>query len=184
MNASPCKPLTFVCLFVASLLSTSSLAEIYKSIDKQGNVSYSDSPSSSAEAVKLPPLPVLHIKPSPQIPALTKEKTAPSEALSPYQSLIIKKPLNDEAFQSSSGEINVALSMQPELFADDSIVITLDGRTVYQGTAGAMALNDVARGTHTLQASIVNKKGKALIQSKAVIFHLLKPSLLHRPSTP
>lgn len=174
------KRFSFLLLCAACFLSSNSSAEIYKSVDKQGNVSYSDSPSPAAETIKLPPVPVLHIDPSPRLPSLSKDKQSSVEE-SAYQSLSIQQPVNEEALQSGSGELSVVLSLQPDLSEDDALVVTMDGREAYKGRASTFTLNEIARGTHTLQASIVNKEGKQLIQSKTVIFHLQRPSLLLRP---
>lgn len=182
MQSFSLKRLSISLLCAVSFLSTNSSAEIYKSVDKQGNVSYSDSPSPAAETIKLPPTPLLHIEPSPGLPSLSKDKQSSVEELSAYQSLSIQQPMNEEALQSGSGELSVALSVQPDLSEDDVFVLTIDGHEVYKGRASAFTLNEIARGSHSLQARIVNKQGQSLIQSKAVIFHLQRPSVLFRPN--
>ena len=45
-------------------------------------------------------------------------------------------------------------------------------------TGGEMFLTNVERGTHTLQAEVVNRAGNTLFASQAVTFHVHEPSRL------
>ena len=64
--------------------------------------------------------------------------------------------------------------LKPELKKGDSIVILLDGSKIGKGSSTSMQLANLPRGTHTIQAAVVDSKGNQLIQSNEVSFHLLR----------
>ena len=47
-------------------------------------------------------------------------------------------------------------------------VVTLDGKDVYSGTSTITALTNLDRGTHTINAKIVDSSGKVMITSATV----------------
>jgi len=170
-------------LSVIFLLATStSQAAIYKTVDSQGNVSYSDTYSTQSEQINLPPAPIVRITPSPKItPTVGSNENQPAEAAR-YQSLEINEPNNDASIYNNAGDVTVSLSLQPELSSGDIISVSVDGKEVYKGTASTTTLSNIDRGTHTVRAVIFDSKGRPLISSKALTFHLHKQSVLLNPN--
>lgn len=165
------------------LVSSTSQAAIYKTVDSQGNVSYSDHYSTQSEQIQLPPTPTVRITPSPKTTSTIKsDKNQPTKATI-YQSLEINEPKNDASIRNNAGDVTVSLSFQPELFFGDIISISVDGKEVYKGTASTTTIGNIDRGTHTVRAVIFNNKGKPLISSKTFTFHLHKQSVLLNPNT-
>ena len=151
-------------------------AAAYKSVDKDGNVSYSDSPGKSAEKLNLPPLPVINISPSPEIGLSPKQKKTQEQQT--YSQLIFEQPKNDETIRSNAGNILVKLLIEPELQENHTILLKSNGKDVAQSKLNTFTLQHLDRGTHTLQASIINADGKTLRSSETITLHLHRHSQL------
>ena len=147
-------------------------AKIYKWTDNQGNVTYSDSPRQGAQVLDLP------TEPAGIIPA--KRTPPPGRPPGPaYGTLILASPSEGQILQDPSGRVSVSLAVEPPLRVSqgDAIRLKLDGQTVEpRYTEGEVAIPDVPRGTHTLQAEVVNPAGTVLIASASVTFHVHEPS--------
>lgn len=167
-------------------------ATIYKSIGPDGQVIYSDQPQPGAKEIELPP----EVPPSP--PSVIAPEPTPTMGKTPgkvretptltekppvtgYNKLAIIKPENDEAVRANNGVVDVDLALEPALDtkAGHQIAVTLDGKELPDIPASTQfQLNNVDRGTHSLQAQIIDAEGKVLARSNTVTFHLQRISAL------
>jgi hypothetical protein len=154
---------------------------VYESKDKEGAV-FSDRPSPGARPIDLPPPNVIEVPRTPQ------QQSAPAAAAKPaapaYTSLAIAAPRNQDTIHSNTGEFDVSVRTVPALraTAGHTFRVRLDGNLLPQGyrsptlrvTAadwqGAARADD--DGEHTLQVTIVDKAGAALIESAPVSFQV------------
>lgn len=157
---------------ISTTFSVESLhAEIYVWTDENGNKVYGDEPKKSdhAKPVELEPLTIL------QFPKAKDEVLgdAPQTTNNPYTAFTITSPVADETIRDNSGSVSLSLSIEPSLVADHKIQIYLDG-SPYQSPQSNLSftLSDVARGTHTVSASVLDESGKSLMQAQGVSFHL------------
>jgi hypothetical protein len=163
------------------LLTHSATAEIYKWVDKNGNVHYSDEEVDGSEQVKLTkgnsyaPVETTTAQPSAQ-----EKIEAPT-----YTAISITKPSLNETIRDNNGNIAVAIDLAPALRPGNSITLFMDDKELLKGkTQTGFTLNNVDRGSHTLRASVVDKNGAVLISSKSVIFHLHRAIIRKKDSTP
>jgi hypothetical protein len=162
-------------LITAVLLATQVQAEIYKTIDADGNVLYTDQPLEGAKPITLP-------KPSVYTPGPLATPAGPpsqeEDAGTAYTALSISTPAQDETFFNSEGLVQVQLDLEPalDLTAGHKMVVDMDGtRMVSTGTS--YSLGNIERGSHTIRAEVVDRNGKPLITSAPVTFHFRQPSL-------
>lgn len=164
---------------IAVLLSPFSVnAEIYTWTEKDGTVVFSDQSHENASEVTLAP-PSSFDAPSTTNNTNSKNKTPAAKAR--YKKLTILKPENDVAIRSNNGNITIELAVSPALQSSigHRLVVTLDGKIVVAPTSTLNhSLNNLDRGTHTLQASIEDINGKVLLNSDAITFHILRHSKL------
>lgn len=164
--------------FVLWFLSSSNVhAELYKKIDEQGNVTYSDVPSGKAKPVQLPGLttygtPALHKQPV-KTPA-----DAAKAAAANYTALALVSPANEDTLRENSGTVAVKVTLAPPLDsqAGHKLVVVLDKKPVAEAQATEVSLKDVERGTHTLKVQIADAKGLVLKESTEVTFQLHRGS--------
>ena len=82
--------------------------------------------------------------------------------------------------RSNAGSLAVRVRVDPELQEGHRLQLLLDG--VAQGSASRkpeFRLENIDRGTHSLQLQIVGEEGGVLFTGPASTFHLLRHSRLH-----
>ena len=171
-------------LILSFLLPVSIQADVYRSVDEEGNVIYTDKPSPDAEKIELKE--VQTVKPGPTTPS----KKAPSQAKKPeveqYTNLQITSPENDTALRDNAGNVSISVNVEPALNTKvgDQLVLYLDGKDIAKGTGTRFNINNVNRGTHSVNVAVMSKGGKELIRSDPVSFTLLRFSALHPKPAP
>lgn len=180
MNVYGFKLFMLMLLFEA-MLSTPLSAELYKTIDEEGNVIYSDKPGPGSELIESPE--ELNTINMPKLDKKAEEKT--EKQAEAYSRFRITSPAPNETIRSSVGELTVTVSLAPELSKDkgDAIVVFIDGRSAAKAKDTTIVINNIDRGSHSVKASVVDKQGKTIIRSQTVKFHMKRQSLLHRSST-
>lgn len=171
------RPLTLMTALFAILACQSSTAEIYKTVDDDGKVIFSDSPKGkSAKPVDLPPV---NTQPATRItiklsPPKDDEKEEESE--SGDYSITMTAPGNETTVTMGQLTLASQVSLTPALQDDHRIQFYLDGdKRGVASKASSYVYKDLFRGTHTIHAAVVDKKGKVLTQSKAITIYVHRP---------
>ena len=153
-------------------------AAIYQTTDEQGNVVFSDEPSSGAEPVDLPPLPT-YSAPKYRAPAAARDSSG-KPAAKGYSSLRIRQPEPDATIRDNTGAVAVAVAIEPKLnqAAGHRLQFLLDGQPVGDpGTQTSTTLSNVDRGAHQVQAAVLDASGNELKRSDTVNFYLHRQSV-------
>ena len=100
------------------------------------------------------------------------------QASNALPTITITAPASEDTVHSNTGEVNVAVSVAPRLDPGQSVVITLDDREVARGARQNVRLTGVDRGTHLLQAKLLDAQGNLLAESDVVTFYLWHASRL------
>ncbi len=167
-----------VAFLVIPLLPRPAQAVICKTVDENGVVSYTDTPSNQCvNPVKLrgyssyPPRQIdspVNGNGNAPVP----ESGAVGE-FAGYSVLRIVQPSNNATVRSNEGKVPVQISLQPALQAGHSIRLILDGQS-----AGApinstdIVLSGIDRGTHQLAAEVLDENGTSVGSMNAVVFTL------------
>lgn len=168
-------------LLVLLFMSCGLQADIYRSVDKNGNVTFTDEPNAAAERIELEELTTYEPIPIADLPI---ENTADSDndndndQESNY-SISITSPEQNE---STWGSITASVSVQPRLKANnqDKVQFKLDGKNVGEPQTGlSYTFDNVERGSHILVASVVDNNGKVLSTSKSVLFQMHRTSVIN-----
>lgn len=162
-------------------LAMASAHDVYKWVAPDGSVYFSDHPHAGADRITLPKWP----PPQPRRPVLSP---SPGSTETPvfyvYNRLTIIKPESGENVRDNQGNVEVTLTVEPNLNTteDHKIRILLDGQV--QGTPSPsleQSLTGVARGRHRVAAQVINERGRILITSRPVNFYLKQASPLFHP---
>ncbi len=153
---------------------TENVKQVYKSVDSDGNVIFTDEPMADAEVIEVKELPTINLP----LPAKTTLK-APTKppADTGYSKFEIISPTHDESFWNVSA-VNASVQLQPQLKKNHLIKIMLDGK-ILPGTGFSRTMANPDRGTHSLSAQIEDAKGKIVQSAKPVQFHVHKTSIQH-----
>lgn len=156
-------------------------AEIYRGVDKEGNVFYSDKEQPNAELI---PTPTPNAITMPKFEA--KKPVTEDAEKNPYQSFAIVSPANNATIRNNAGNISISLSLLPALDTKNNhrIIIYLDGQVAISATTELMVqLANISRGNHTLSAKVIDEKGKQLIISKTTTINMKRSSSQHNKSS-
>jgi hypothetical protein len=90
--------------------------------------------------------------------------------------IAIVEPEAESTVHSNEGKVTVRVGVPRGIAPGNQVVILLDGRAVARGAATSFELDGVERGTHTLQAQVVDGSGNTLVASPPVTFHMWQAS--------
>ena len=168
---------------LALSVTASAAAAVYKWVQPDGSVIYSDrAPVENAAPTDLPALQEIKMPPPPPPSTdTTTNNNQPQQTQNEeYTKLTIAEPADNSTFRNNAGKVNVKLELEPALQEGDMVAIILDGKDIGQGKSTTVALNNVNRGSHTLQAVVKNAQGSTMISTTPITFTLLRTSLLQR----
>lgn len=151
-------------------------AGVYKWVDADGNVHFSDTPQPGAEEVHLPPAQTYTPAPLPPITPRPEPPAAPAD----YTRFELTAPAPDASLWENTGTVPVSFAIEPPLKAGrgHKLEVLLDGQVRATVTTSNATLENVDRGTHSLQGRIVDASGKVLSSTSAVTVHVHRQSVL------
>ncbi len=170
--------ITWLSFFLSPLASANS--EIYRVVQEDGSVVYTDEPApdADAEAVELKPI---QIVPSPATSAanLRPGKTDEMRSIS-YDGLSITTPEEKENLRNPT-EITVKTKLTPELLNGHHIRLMQNGKEVGLSKDGTFIIKEPYRGEHTLTAQVVDQRKKVLLTSAPRTIYVYRHSALFNP---
>lgn len=158
--------------------------EVWRWVDENGVVHYSDRPRPGAERVELNPAQTY----TPQAVPARPERAQPAQSEAApgprYTGLRVVSPAPGETLWNIGGQLNVQLEVRPGLAPGHQLRVLLDGQRV-ETPRGAtqFTINEVYRGEHTLSASVMDAQGRELLASDPVTFYVQQASL-QNPNRP
>lgn len=169
---------------VALALLGASLAtmaeEIYRTVDPQGRVIYSDRPSDGAESVQVGPSNTM----TQPAPTATSGKPAATETLRPYTLVAITEPRDGDTVTDQLGAFTVQYTTEPQRQADHAVRLLLDGEPAGTNVAGGVRVTGTTRGDHRLQIQLLDRNGRLLGQSGTVRILVVRPGPGGKPNRP
>ena len=155
-------------------------ATVYKWVDENGVVHYSDQPHPNAQK--------LHVEAAQSYKAGGMAAAGPPAAsgappaqqpASAYQGCAVAQPADQQTFNNIDS-LTVLVRTDPGLRPGDRVYLTLDGQPLNGGAATGpqFTVSPVERGTHILQAAIRDSEGALQCQAPGVTFYVHQPSVL------
>lgn len=169
-----------LCFTYSNLFASTTL---YKYIDKDGNVAYSDRKPADTNAEEID-VPEIQTYPAPGgSPDNIVEKKMEAGPGTTYTTIAFASPENKQSFHNQDA-VSVELELEPQLSDGHLVQLLLDGQEVEPaGTQTDWQLYDVLRGAHTLQANIVSADGKPLQSGPSVTFYMHRSRVTPPPRT-
>ena len=157
-------------LVLAAALSFAAAADVYRSVDSDGNVTYSDQPHEGAKKVEVTEPTII---PSTRSQIKLGPEKKPKQA-EPYTSIEIINPANEATLRNVQ-TVSVSAELVPRLQTSfgHRAQILLDGSPVSEpGRALSVTLNQVDRGAHSLQLIVLDRQGNTVASSPVSQFFL------------
>lgn len=168
-------------LLVLACACLNAQAEIYSHTNAQGEKSYSDRPTAgqTAQPVELPAINRLppvqrHIKLSPPV-------SQPSEPVVTYSQVQLLQPTAQQNLHNSGRSISIQVASNPALPSGHSYQLWLNGQPFGPTSQSThWTVNEVDRGSHSLQVHVLDAQGRSLRASDSIQVHLHQTSLIQK----
>ncbi len=162
-------------------------ATVYKWIDENGTVHYSDQPHPNAQKVQVQAAQTYPATATPSQAAAAVNASPDARADTSdtsYRGCAILDPL-DGAALANVDQLNVSVRTDPALHSGDQIYILMDGAAINGGnpTGSQFSISPVDRGSHTLQAVVRDASGNLMCQTPGVTVQIHMNSILN-PANP
>lgn len=165
-----------------SLVATPLTAQVYKVVDKDGNVTYTDQPpGDGSKPIKLAPISVIE---TPKYE--TKPKAVEGEDGQPlslrtlrrmYRDFAIVAPQSEESIWHPDAPVTVAWSTGEPLQMGMKARVSVDGQVQATTTERVVPVDNLERGEHTVTADLLNDRNQKVATAKPIIFFVRRPGL-------
>ena len=152
-------------------------ADVYRSVDENGNIIYTDKPTPDAEKIRIDEIQTIE-NPDAEPFKYTPPKTDQTQTA--VYSLSITSPENGAAIRSNNGDISISATVNPRLAAGHQLALYLDGSVASTG-GPQFDLTNVDRGTHSAEVAIQDRNGNDIQRSSPVSFTVLRASVQNQP---
>lgn len=153
--------------------------DIYRWVDQNGVIHYSDQPHDGAEKVTIRPAQSYEstLKATPE--GFDPAAVGTSEESLSYTMIRIVSPPEGEAIWATGGVFTVEVETVPALQPGHGITLTLNGNEMpgMPVATTRIGVTGLIRGEHTLQAAVVDASGQMQIFSPEIKFNVLQASV-------
>lgn len=152
-------------------------AKLYKVVNPDGTITYTDQPVPGAEPVDLAGVNSA-VVPSmrPATPPVSKKK----ERKTPEYKLGIVSPADGETIRNNLGELTIVARMEPQ--TGGTYQLLMNGVPYASQDNPVFALEGVNRGEYQYQVQFLNNSGKVLASSEQRVLYLHQSSALINPN--
>jgi hypothetical protein len=154
-------------------------ATMYRWVDAQGVVHYSDTPQPGAQKIQMQDAQTYKALPAPRVQAQTPTSARPE--LTSYQCRIMS-PSPEQSFVEPD-VIAISVSVTPQPGGGDQVLVSVDGSPLPASSNLTYQVTQPDRGAHTITATVQAADGRAACTAAPVTFTVQRPSLLS-PQSP
>lgn len=183
--------LLFILLCICTIVS---YATVYMKTDSAGNISYTDVPSTNAQAVngitgntvsssQAPSETTTPASQSTDNKSNQTQAIAPEEGNKPYQTFTIVSPTDQQTIQNQV-VIPVKVATDPELQPGDTVQLVVDGNPWGSPEKNAnLEIKLLERGTHQISARLIGENGNILKETTTITIFVHRASSNFNPNT-
>lgn len=156
-----------------ALAASPAIAEVYRSVDKDGHVIFSDRPLGDDQPVTIGPTNSMQPAPSGANPS-----AKPADAAAPgptYQFISITEPQDGGTVTNVAGNILVRFALSPALREGDTVQLLIDGVPGGIPAEGGLLAPANARGDHQLELQVLDASGAVVATSAPVHVTVFRP---------
>ena len=168
-------------LALGLLFAAQASAEVWRWVDENGVVHFSDTPREGAVQVDVS-------EASRTTGARLFEDTRPTasddtdpaepETAFRYESFTIASPGAEETLWNIEGTLNVSLSLSPGLQSGHQVRVYYNGEPrIVRGTS--FTIEEVWRGVHNIQAEVIDETGKLMIRTRPNRFYVQQTTVVN-----
>ena len=164
------------------LLVQVAAADVYKTVDKDGNIKYTDKPSTE-KAEKLELREINTVPGAAPLPESSRVNSYDAQAAALNYQIAIISPRTDVTIPVGQRDLAIAINLTPGLQQGHLLVYFMNGELLEETTMNNVIVKDVPRGTHTLVVEAIDANGRSLGTSAPVIVNVIRP-VIKKPAPP
>lgn len=154
-------PLLLAALWLLPWAPATHASEVYKHVDEDGNVSFSDQPRDGGKWVPLDQTNT--VAPPPAWKAQQHNRRKRPDNSAGYWQVDIVSPGNDSIIPNGLSPTEVVARINPAVEPHQRVRLLLDGVPVAESSRAGFTIDRIARGSHTLQVEL--RDGDSLLGS-------------------
>ncbi len=158
-------------------------AQIYRTVDEQGNVVFTDTPPPAGTESEEVTLPQINTTPPPEPrPDLAPEPNETAEEpAKPEYGVAITVPADETTIPMGPGNFAVSGLVRPSLGSGHQVQLYVDGVPWGEPqSVPSWELTNVFRGAHDITIAVVDSEGRHQAVSEPVRVYVLRPSVNFR----
>ena len=179
--------ITLSFLLFALVSASQSFAEVYKVVDENGNITYTDEPPEpGARPMDLPEISVIETDYSDEPFLATEEANGENTEMTPrelrreYSDFRIIAPRQDETFWGTENTVVITWGSDVAYQPGMGVSIVVDGNSFDSDPSGNLPLT-LDRGEHQVYAILKDSRGRRIVTSEIVTFHVKQASRFINP---
>jgi len=184
----------FVWASLLLMFSASAQSQIYKQVDKNGNVTYTDQvPPDGSKPMVLPELSIIHLDSETEIPSDSGEEVAvepatpseptPRDLRRMYRDFRITRPVQEESLWGAENMVVISWGSSTALRDDMQVNVFVDGQPKPTTGDNMLALT-LDRGEHQVYAELLDARGRRIVTTDAVTFFIKQNSAQFNRNSP
>lgn len=146
----------------------SQAAEVYKHVDEQGKVIFTDQPTADGEKID-----VTNTNTAQPVKARAPLEVPDEEKGKVYQ-VAITSPVNEQLFPNRLVPFTVKAKVTPALEANHRLRLKIDGK-IHSTSVTSFTVNELNLGDHTLEVEIITDDDTVIAQSEAITIFSRNP---------
>lgn len=159
--------------------ATAAQAEVYKTVDENGNVIFTDQPPTpDSEPIKMRELSVVPARPVEQKPVRAKVSDGNADGQIEdlatlrrgYRDFRITQPMPEQSFTGTANTATLAWDTKFELQKGMQVLFSINGQSMEPTTAQIVTTDPLDRGEHTVSAQLVDARGRTVATAAPVTF--------------
>lgn len=166
-----------------ALVAAPLAAQVYKVVDKDGNVTYTDQPpGDGSKPIKLPPISVIETpnyetKPKPSAEGEDGKPLSLRSLRRMYRDFAIVAPQSEESIWHPDAPVTVAWNTGAPLQTGMKVSISVNGKLQASTTDRIIPVANLDRGEHTVTAVLTNHRNQKVATAEPIIFFVRRPGL-------
>ena len=177
---------TFFLILIAfslAIMVSPLTAQVYKTVDKDGNVTYTDQPPpDGSKPIKLAPISVIEAPTYEKAPERAKQGVEGEEIplrdlRKIYRDFAIISPQSEESVWHPDGPIAVAWRAGNPLKEGMQVTIYMDGKEQATTVEQIIPVDGMERGEHTVTAELKDANNRRIATAEPVTFFIQRPNI-------
>ncbi|MDX2463236.1 MAG: DUF4124 domain-containing protein [Porticoccus sp.] len=168
-----------LCALLSVSIACYATAEVYRVINENGTVTYTDNPPAGDPSVESVDLPTINTQPAPTISTAAK-KTTTGEEQTGYQKIAILTPSQGATIPPGHQEVTVQIALTPALQTGHFVQLLFNGQDYGPPSLSTtFHVGSLVRGEHSIKAHILDSKNNLIGQSNSITIYVKRHSIKH-----